>query len=177
MFPAPLASLDLNRAKRTDDSGWFRIPRECYISNDGFPYKDIIVRICKASQTLRRLCVLMSNQHNSRQSTKLKAYNAVHLAWRMTGGLDTLQKTLEAARTILLPQPKVNPLHPLAGLNLTRITDLEVLERAGRVNQHRRDNSQSPAPMDEACHENWRPRDRETDAALRRVLARQRKSR
>ena len=99
--------------------------------NYGSLDKKINARICKASQTLRRLCVLMSNQHNSRQSTKLKAYNAVHLAWRMTGGLDTLQKTLEAARTILLPQPKVNPLHPLAGLNLTRITDLEVLERAG----------------------------------------------
>ena len=55
------------------------------ISSDGSLDKVISARICKASQALGRLKTRVLNQHNIRQSTKLKVYRAVVLTSLLYG--------------------------------------------------------------------------------------------
>ena len=55
------------------------------ISSDGSLDKEIIALICKASQALGHLKTRVLNQHNMRQSTKLKVYKAVVLTSLLYG--------------------------------------------------------------------------------------------
>ena len=71
----PTISIGGTQVKAVDDSKYLG----SVISSDGSLDKESGARICKASQALGRLKTCVLNQHNVRQSTKLKVYRAVAL--------------------------------------------------------------------------------------------------
>ena len=88
----PTISIDGTQLKTVDDFKYLG----SVISSDGSLDKEISARICKASQALGRLKAHVLNQHNIRQSTKLKVYRAVVLTSLLYGcdwDMDPVQKT------------------------------------------------------------------------------------
>ncbi|XP_062841273.1 uncharacterized protein LOC134300780 [Trichomycterus rosablanca] len=98
------------------------------ISSDGSLDKEINARICKASQALGRLRVRVLNQHNIRQSTKLKLYKSVVLT-SLLYGCETW--TLYRRHLKLLEHFHMRSLRSIMGIKWQdRIANLEVLDRA-----------------------------------------------
>ena len=76
----PTISVDSTQLKTVDDFKYIG----SVISSDG-SHDKVSARICKASQALGRLKTHVLNQHNTRQSTKLKVYRAVILTILLYG--------------------------------------------------------------------------------------------
>nr|KAG5695709.1 hypothetical protein BaRGS_022386 [Batillaria attramentaria] len=122
--PAPSISIDGTQLSNVESFKYLGSTISC----DGSLDKEIDARISKASQALGRLRNRVLNQHNIRQSTKLKVYNAVVLPSLLYG----CESWTSYRRHIKqLEKFHMRALRSILGIRWQdRITNLEVLDRA-----------------------------------------------
>ena len=96
----PTISTDGTQLKMVNDFKYLN----SVISSDGSLDKEMSARICKASQALSRLKIRVLNQHNIRQSMKLKVYRSVVLT-SLFYGCETWQIkfSISPSHSILTP--------------------------------------------------------------------------